>query len=475
MVASYTLFHIIIIFGASYSKLLTMWKNKSQIGLLVSLTVLYITAFTILEGEQDKRVVRARIGEQKGHILTLNYTGQQAAGIRGLFSQQCWAKDFHLPMTIVTPFVKNSKLQHSQDVWNRHELVSTFDDYYDNVHFNKETRMIGNPVLTPWKQFIETGSRNLIVVTIHNIHARGCLVYSRKEMCYRLNVSDMLRYDCPMRKGTIKALEHLNKMGFQVQRKVCLDCSVGLNQRATPKEVVEHIFGEYRPQDVTVLIDQWKFSMRMSPTCFNKCPTDGQMLKQTIKPSQTLGYNAVSYVNALSNNLFPNSSPQLTVGIMIRLEWILIGSAHKQEQVVRSCLKEILLKYDSLEDSMGRKTTKKLPLLALDIGEYGSTTFENSMRIHKISKEGFNIVSAMVEDFVSTMYQDKLTFKEWEKTYTMLNKEDGGYIAYLQNTLVGESDCLLLMGGGHFQELAVDHYMTTHSSNKTCIHSFCTS
>ncbi len=43
---------------------------------------------------------------------------------------------------------------------------------------------------------------------------------------------------------------------------------------------------------------------------------------------------------------------------------------------------------------MGRKTTKKLPLLALDIGEYGSTTFENSMRIHKISKEGFNTVSA---------------------------------------------------------------------------------
>ncbi len=459
-----------------------MWSIKSQLGLMVALMALYIITFIILEGgEQDTRVARVtieRFREKNGHILTLNYTGQQAAGIRGLFSQQCWVKDFHLPMNIVAPFVQNSKLQHSQDVWNRHDLVPTFDDYYDNVHFNRESRMIGNPVLTPWKQFIETGFRTLIVVSIHNIYARGCLAYSTEKMCSKQNdsVSNMLKSNCPMRKGTIQALEYLNKMGFQVKRKVCLDCSVGLNPTATPKEVVEHIFGEYRPQDVTLLIDQWKFSIQMSPTCFNKCPTDGQMLK-IIKPSQTLSYNAMSYVNALSNNLFPNSSPQLTVGVMIRLEWLLIAnSAHKQEQekAIQSCLKDLLLKYDSLEDTMGRKAIKKLSLLALDIGEYGSTTFKSSMRIHKISEEEINTVSAMVEGFVSTMYQDKLTFKEWEQTYTMLNK-DGGYIAYLQNTLVGESDCLLLLGGGHFQELALDHYKRTHSSNKTCIHSFCTS
>ena len=51
---------------------------------------------------------------KRGYVLTLKFTGQQAAGVRGIFSQQCWLKLFGLPMSIVEPFVNESVISHSK-------------------------------------------------------------------------------------------------------------------------------------------------------------------------------------------------------------------------------------------------------------------------------------------------------------------------------------------------------------------------
>ncbi len=460
---------------------------KYMLTLLISFVALYILIFVGLKGGRKEDDTISEIAKQddtiseiakQGYVLTLNYTGQQAAGIRGLFSQQCWIKDFKLPMSIVTPFVRNSKLTHSQDIWNQHETASTFNDYYNITQFNKESIVLGNPVLTPWKQFIETASRTLIVVSINSIHSKGCLAYNKKEKCFETNdpVASMLTTDFHWKVETTKALDYLEKKGFKLGRMVSLDCDIEYYPRPTPTDIVEFIFGEYLPQEVTLLIDQWKFSIQMSPTCSYSCPRYEEMLKQNIHPSRALDYNVVSYVDSLSNNLFPKLKP-MKVGVMIRTEWLMISNKHnklQQAKVFKDCLKELMRQYNSLEDPYGEQaTTKKLPLLALDIGTYGSSTFKNSMRLNKIDQEEFNTISTIVKYFVSELYQDKLSFEEWERTYTVLNK-DGGYIAYMQNILVSKSDCLLVMGGGHFQEMAEDHYTRTHAGHKKCLYSFCT-
>ena len=60
------------------------------------------------EGWRDKKLTEKF---KFGHVITLGYTGQQIAGVRGLLSQQCWIASFGLPMKIVEPYTKWSLLK----------------------------------------------------------------------------------------------------------------------------------------------------------------------------------------------------------------------------------------------------------------------------------------------------------------------------------------------------------------------------
>ena len=48
--------------------------------------------------------------------------------------------------------------------------------------------------------------------------------------------------------------------------------------------------------------------------------------------------------------------------------------------------------------------------------------------------------------------------------------EDSSYIAALQCTLASRAECLILVGGGMFQELTMKKYMSTHEKANWCIH-----
>ena len=50
----------------------------------------------------------------------------------------------------------------------------------------------------------------------------------------------------------------------------------------------------------------------------------------------------------------------------------------------------------------------------------------------------------------------------------------GGYMAALQRTIASKADCLILVGGGYFQELALNDYKMNHpDKNKWCVHLVC--
>ena len=463
-----------------------MWKLRSQLAILVLLVTIYIVAFIMLSGETNElRSLAALIrssNHHHGHILTLNYPGQQVAGIRGLFSQQCWVREFNLPMKIVAPFVENSNLKHSGDIWSRYGTVSTFNEYYDISHFNRESEIVGNPSLVSWENFLETSSKALIVVSVLNPIVKGCLVYNEPSMCSTKNNKPKVDklFDRAISQKMEKALQHLKRLGFEVKRTVCLPCDLGIEKEFTPQEITEIIFGDYQPNDITLVIDTWRFTIEMTQACSRTCSIAKDALVRTIKPSKSLQSQARLYHNTLLKMLPPTSSV-LTVGIMIRIEWFMIAEAHSKStlpEAVKRCLTEMIEKYNQLEDPqrVEKGVTKKLPIIALDIGKYGSATFDQSMRVNNIKQEDFGEVVQLLKDFVYQVYDNKLTFEEWEETYQHVlasTQGDKGYIAYLQNTLVGEADCLMLMGGGHFQEIAKDHYLQLHSGKKTCVQHVC--
>ena len=49
------------------------------------------------------------MGKQRGYIVTLGFSGQQASGMQALVSQLCWVGSFGLPMYVfVEPFIRNT-------------------------------------------------------------------------------------------------------------------------------------------------------------------------------------------------------------------------------------------------------------------------------------------------------------------------------------------------------------------------------
>lgn len=425
-----------------------------------------------------------------GCVLTLRYTGQQMAGIRGLISQQCWMKAFNLPMAIVSPFLLNSHLMHSKELWVNFtdqqqrivEAPTIIDRYFDIQHFNNMSRKAGRPQLVAWNNFLETGPKSLIVLDIESIFSRGCLHYTKEGMCNKdkseLNpkATQQFTSGCKTSNPTSMAIEYLKSVGFQVVRRTCLNCKLfGKEQSLTPSQIVEYIFGDYKPNEVTLVIDQWKFSFMMSPTCSNMqiCHTEG--FNTEIVPSKSILSDVEKYKNRLSLRIFANSTPKSIVAIMIRIEWLLISRKGASLEIVRDCLNSISKKYQSLRSP---KDTEIMPLLALDIGKYGSTSFNTTMKINKIRGDYFEDITSLVKKFVFNMYDGKLKFEQWEETYEELFSSsvvvDGGYIATVQSTLASSADCMLLAGGGHFQQMAKEQYNQRNHGNAPCLYQMCT-
>ena len=76
----------------------------------------------------------------------------------------------------------------------------------------------------------------------------------------------------------------------------------------------------------------------------------------------------------------------------------------------------------------------------------------------------------------SKLFKDGWTFNEWEQSFTEVASiaDNGGYIAAFQRTLASRADCLILIGGGYFQELALNDYKRNHpDKSRWCIHLIC--
>ena len=67
-------------------------------------------------------------------------------------------------------------------------------------------------------------------------------------------------------------------------------------------------------------------------------------------------------------------------------------------------------------------------------------------------------------------------FTNWENTFISTGKVLPMYIAALQRTIASRIDCLLLFGGGNFQEVSLSAYLHNHSNKVTrSVHIVCAS
>ena len=272
---------------------------------------------------------------------------------------------------------------------------------------------------------------------------------------------------CEPSQSVSNSVAYLEDRGFKVVRSVCLNCGNEAAMYLTPTEVTHRIFGDHNPYEVTLMISQWRFYYEMTPSCTpcnNQTANDSTGPRGNFSPSPQLLKHADAYIKPLRVN------PQTkVVAIMIRIEWFL--RMHKRSSLgkVRNCLSEVLDEYNNFLGS--HRDTKTV--LALDIGRYGSGVWSQMLRQNNISDEYFSKVVEEIHQFVR---QVNLDYNDWEESFETVTggNVDRGYIGMLQSVIASKTDCVIRMGGGHYQLLTLELFFKNHPNKvQQCVREVC--
>ena len=167
---------------------------------------------------------------------------------------------------------------------------------------------------------------------------------------------------------------------------------------------------------------------------------------------------------------------QAVVAIMLRIERFLTRQVSgRTKESLALCINKTLDIYDRI-----KKQRKDVgPFLTLDVGRFGSHVMQSSGAVTKLTSNGEDSVesiTSLVENTTRHLYRNRFTLKSWEDTFIEVSGgiTEMGYISTLQRSIATEADCLILMGGGSFQQVAAYQYMKSHPNpSSRCVYEVC--
>ena len=410
-------------------------------------------------------IILLLLGHQSGgYIVTLTFgpVDQHGVGLCSVQRQQCWLKSYDFDVHLVEPFAVGSHLESSPKYWSAVDSGGTvlrFSDLFDMNYYHSLMRKHNVPDIVRWEDFVQNAPRDVIAVTID-----GNIGYDRR-------CSGLIRYDdlaCGYNRhsridGTgcntaqvDAAMSYLEKRhGFKLHRHVCINCNHRPWSIYSPQDITKHIFGSDNPRNITILMNVWYFLISLVPNCETGkycAPFD---FKQ-FWPSSKLHHDAQKYLKEVLN------TSSISIAIMFRTERMLKELS----------LKAVLERMDSMlqvyRDKINSVAFSGKPLLAIDIGSYGSDSIKlPDYRGH------YDEVVAKFEHILSVIYprERKWTLEDYEKGFSVIaGSTDSGYISALQRELASHAECLMLYPGkGHYQRLVEFNYKDNHPNSSYCI------
>lgn len=123
--------------------------------------------------------------DKKIYVMAWRYSGQQAAGIQGLASLQCWAGHSGVPMEVVEPVVRRSELTSTfkPDATDSMRLA----DYFDLRYLNHMSRRAGYAQVIARREFLKKAPKLVIFVRSEVRDSEGGVVWSSSAdstQCY---------------------------------------------------------------------------------------------------------------------------------------------------------------------------------------------------------------------------------------------------------------------------------------------------
>ena len=409
--------------------------------------------------EEDER----GFNSSHGYILTLQFNGQQAAALRGVVSQLCWVGSFGLPMYVVEPFIYND---HVGCISNSGGLRSS--EYFDIRKFNEASTREGYAELVTWEDFMKNAPRRTILLKMIGVNATGSRPPTK--VVKAASKTEKTCYEAP-------SPAHFQCL-FEQMQDFCITEVITApfgrysdNNLFTAEEMYNVIFKKWKPEEVTLIVTYWNEpwyvpNPKLEDSHFCRHSSE-KGVRNRFYPSLQLLKHAEKY-----EDLF--LKPRNSLAVMMRMEHFVLQIVRKKRDwSLEVCLQKLTDTVKSIQK--GSSTSRAF--VTADIGSFKSASWEKFLPSYAASKNGTQLMK-IVKRTVRTLSNHKWTFDEWEKSFVQAT---GGidypsYIAALQRTVASRADCLVLFGGGKFQNLALHNYMQSHPDrSKWCIHLVCTS
>ena len=437
---------------------------------VVGLSVMSATAIFILYASQYTTVpafllsVSGKSSTGRGCVLVLRYSGQQAAGVAALASLQRWVKDIRLPTMIVEPFFQKSVMGNRR-IRSSPSLSARFSDMFDLDHFNKVSRSEGVPEIIDWPTYITSRPRKAVLVE---------MVLSKQASAEPPVVtwSAATRDECSLK--TIANPMNNTDISLCVVRRIKGYWKFGSKYILSADVVYNTVLDGLDPTELTLIFSLWRgpWQINTLPHSNDHSITDN-MVHGTAKEGK---FQDSPKLHLLADNyrkrfLTLNTTHMAYVAVMLRTEHSVLELRRVKNANVTAkldeCMQEVLQ-----TTRMAMKTVGSSNLLVTaDVGYYGSGSWNQTLSWGR--KGNMSVLQQRVERAVERLYDGRMSFQQWEQSFSLATGgvEDRGYVAALQRVLASEASCLVLLGGGLFQQLTLEKYLQRNHTH--CVHLVC--
>lgn len=366
------------------------------------------------------------------YIIVLRYMGQQGVGVKSLTYLQCWASHTGLPMVIVEPAISKSVM--TGDIWTSKVI---FGDLFDLNHFNDVSKNAGYPEIARIKQFYHQGPMNIVYVSIKHHHST--VDFTNSESCFTTQIPHSM-------------LDSFRRKGY------CIVNVVSVNSERLTSQLLQDILGKWINTNITIIFERYGpwFTNENEVACKGISDTFSHQFRSSIRILNDTKNYEETYLDS--------SHP---VAVLMRTEHVI----RKKKSNLVECLSNVI----SVAKKIQGDNIDNIPMVAVDFGMYGSNSWLSIVTDNITRIKAQNQVKVAIQ----TLLRNKMTFEVWEKGFSSVASQSGeineGYIAALQRTIASRAKCLILMGGGVFQELVLKDYLDFHPDLDTwCIHFICT-
>lgn len=436
------------------------------------------------ETRTNSNSVPANVGnhsENKLYTIVLFFTGQQASGIQALINLQCQAHSLELPMIILEPVICHNKFKAMPSVELNETLVPVMDqlpsvdetmmpwfsDLFDLQIFNQMSSDMGYPELAARDYFFETAPKKIVFVFLYEEEnvARGEIVRlwpihnSFVDHCFD-PLSSQLNPD------HLYQIYRVIQKGFCVIKVILYGIVRGEELIFTESQLRRYMLYNSKRSygDFTLVFNIWMPKFVVPGYKGRECIHLGyHSTKGQIQPSKQLLSSAKYY-----EDYFLKSNGN-HLSLMIRLEHVYTFLHRPRSQygkwTVKKCLNSA---FEKATDLQKIKAFGK-PFVALDIGRFGSET------LGLMDSASINNDMELINSLLSSVCDGEWNVTFWEESFIQAARgiEDSSYIAALQWTIASKAECLILVGGGKFQELTLRKYMSSRDIASWCVYMYC--